>query len=144
MLKREMSPLLSLNDLNFGSKVPGHRLSGSIPKENGFEPRSNRIRSTDELPLSQRIQSLCRALRGQQKRSFILLLEPVFDDGIRPTDISREPSRYRSLPACTSEQSLSLRPDGSSQTLDIGRRKRESRLEDLRRFCTQPDSDSSN
>src|SRR5215813_11719262 len=132
--------MMSLNDLNFDPAVLCRSLSRSTSKEKAFEPRTNCICSTHQLPLSQRIQSLRRTLPRQQGCAFILLLGSVTDNGVCPTDLSREPTRHRSLPSCTRQQALPQRPLWSSQALDIGRCQRESRLENLCRFRSEPDS----
>ena len=124
----------SLNDLNFCPTVLCNCLSRSTSKESAFEPRTNRVCSTHQLLVSQRIQPVRRALRWQQECAHFLLLGPVADNVIRPTDLSREPSRYRSVSGRTTEQALSLRTQRTSEALLACRCQRTSGLENLRRF----------
>src|SRR5437667_3833026 len=133
----------SLNDLNFDPLVLCHSLSRSISKEEAIEPRTNRICSTHQLFFSQRVQPLCCTLPWQQEYARILLLGSVTHYVLCPTDPSREPSRHRSLSSGTTRQALPQRPRWSSKTIHVGRCQREPRLENLRRLCTEPDSDRS-
>src|SRR4030095_1433974 len=133
----------SLNDLNFDPSVLCHSLSRSISKEKAIEPRTNRICSTHQLLFAQRVQPLCCALPGQQERAFILLLGPITDNGLCPTNPSREPSRHRSLSTGAKQQALPQRPRPSRQSIHVGRCQREPRLENLCRFRTEPYSDRS-
>ena len=130
----------SLNDLNFDPPVLCHSLSRSISKEKAIEPRTNHICSTHQLLFSQRVQPLRRALWRQQECALILLLGPVTDNVVCPTDLSREPSRHRSLSSRTTRQAVSQRPRWSSEAIHVGRCQREPRLENLRRFRSKPDS----
>ena len=124
----------SLNDLNSNPPVLCHSLSRSNSKEKTLEPRTNCICPTHELLFSQRIQPLRRALRRQQEYAHILLLGPVTDNVLRPTDISREPSRHRSLSGCPTQQALSLRAQRASEAIFACRCERTSGLENLRRL----------
>src|SRR5204862_4356265 len=89
--------MTSLNDLNSFLSFRGLNLSRSTAKEITLEPRSNRVCSTHQLSFSQRIQPLRSALSGQQERALILLLGSVSDHGFRPTYLSRELARHRSV-----------------------------------------------
>src|SRR6266536_144526 len=129
----------SLNDLKLDSPVLCHSLSRSNSKEKTREPRTNRICPTHQLLFSQRIQPLRRALRRQQEYAHILLLGPVADNVIRTTDLSREPSRHRSLSGCPTQQALSLRAQRTSEALLACRCQRTTGLENLCRFRAHAD-----
>src|SRR6185295_14206628 len=77
----------------------------------------------------------------QQECALILLLGSVTDNVVRPTDLSREPSRHRSLSSGTTRKAVPQRPRRSSEAIHVGRCQREPRLENLCRFRAKPDSD---
>src|SRR6266576_867009 len=131
-----------VNDLNSILGFEGLILSRLIAKEITLEPRSNRVCTTHQLSFAQRFQSLCDPLWGQQEYAFVLLLGSVSHHGFRPTYLSRELTRYRSLSGGAAPQALSRRLQWASQTLHARRRQREPRLAHLPRLRAEFDSDS--
>src|SRR5438034_2366084 len=99
------------------------------------EPRTNRIRSNHAVSFSRRVRSMRSALRWEPIHKALLLLGSVSLHGLRPTDLSREPSRHRSLSGNTAPQALSLRAQRTSEAILACRCQRTSGLENLRRFC---------
>jgi hypothetical protein len=133
--------MIELNDLNTSPGFFWLTLGRSIAKEMPLEPRTNRICSTHQFSLAQRIQPLRGALRRQQECARVLLLGSVSHDGFRPTHLSRELARHRSMPRRPTKETLSLRLQWSSQTFYSGRCQRESRLAYLSRLRPKSDSD---
>src|SRR5216684_1256023 len=133
--------MTSLNDLNSILAFRGLTLSRSIAKEITLEPRSNRICSTHQLSFPQRIQPLRSALSGQQERALILLLGSVSDHGFRPTNLSRELARHRSVSRGATPQTLSCGFQWPGETFHSSQRQRESRLAHLPRLRPESDSD---
>ena len=79
-------------------------------------------------------------LQGQLPTPKILLPRSIPVDGLRATDLSREPSRYTNLFAGPSAQALSCRHPRQSLSLRyLGRRQREQRLAYLCRLCAGVD-----
>src|SRR5713226_1025169 len=115
---REIEPMIELNDLNTSPRFFWRTLARSIAKEMPLEPRTNRICSTHQFSLAQRIEPLRGALRRQQ-----------------------ELARHRSMPGRPTKETLSLRLQWSSQTFHSGRCQRESRLAYLSRLRPKSDSD---
>src|SRR5712691_3567443 len=138
---REISMMTSLNDLNSILGFKGLTLSRSTAKEITLEPRSNRVCATHQLSFSQRIQSLRGALWRQQECAGLLLLGSVSHHGFRPTHLSRELARHRSVPRGATPQTLSCRFQWPSETFHSGQRQRESRLAHLPRLRPKSDSD---
>src|SRR5258708_5069452 len=107
-----------------------------ISLEEGFrEPRTNHIRSNHAVSFSRRVRSVRQSLRWKPIYEALLLLGSVSRHGLRPTDLSRESSRHRSLSGRTAEQTLSLRTERTSAALLACQCQRTSGLENLRRFC---------
>ena len=98
------------------------------------EPRTNHIRSNHEVSFSRRVRSMRSALRWEPIHQALLLLGSVSGHGLRPTDLSREPSRHRSLSGNTAQQALSLWAQRTSEAILACRCQRTSRLENLCRF----------
>ena len=107
-------------------------------EESPCESRTNHFCPNHGVRLSRRISPLRTEIRWQSKCAATVVLEPVSGHGLRPTDLSPQSSRYRSLFAGATFQALSLRLQSSHPTLHPGRRQRAARLENLRRFCPYP------
>ena len=100
------------------------------------ESRPNRVLSIAGLSAGSRIPPVCDALWRRCAAAGLLLLGPVSFDGLRPTDLSGQPSRYRNLPAFSGRQAL---PHGLSRpcvAFHAGRRQRYARLAHLCRLRT--------
>jgi len=98
------------------------------------EPGPNRLLPVAELPAGSRVSSLRRAVWRRCATARILLLGPVSVDSLCTTDLSRWPSRHRSLSALSGRQAL---PHGVSRprsALYAGRCQRRAGLAHLRRL----------
>src|SRR5437867_3598248 len=104
-------------------------------EEGSREPRTNDIRSNHAVSFSRRVRSVRSAFRWEPIHKALLLLGSVSRHGLRPADLSREPSRHRSLSGNTAPQALSLRAQRTSEAILACRCQRTSGLENLRRFC---------
>lgn len=63
------------------------------------EPRPNHLLSIDQLPSRPRVSPLRGALQRRWTTAWFFLFGSVLGDGIRATDLSRQPARHRSLSA---------------------------------------------
>src|SRR6266566_246368 len=134
----EQQTRMIVRDLKLGASS-GLMLQHILLMELMHEPGTDRVRPNLAVRVIRRFPYLCPTLRGQQGISTTLLLGTVSGDGLCSVDASRELARHRSEFECASETSLSLRFSFLGQTLEVGRRQRESRLENLCRFCPQLD-----
>src|SRR5262245_32738580 len=97
--------MLVVIDLNSGpDKTMLLRLSR---KERTDEFWPNDLCTTNGLSSYLRVSPLRRTLPRQLQTQELLLLGSISVHGLRATDLSREPARYRSLSACESNQALS-------------------------------------
>src|SRR2546425_1317731 len=88
---------------------------------------------------SARIPQMCATLPGRLQSPELYLHGPVSLDGLRATNVSRKPARYRILFACRSQQAL---PHGHSRfggSQHARTCQRDSRLAHLCRLCSGPD-----
>lgn len=65
----------------------------------------------------------------------LYLSRPIFLHGLRSTNISREPSRYRSMPSLPTAQTLSHGHEKRRISFDTRRGQRTKRLAHICRFC---------
>src|ERR1700752_2506140 len=133
-----LSPLRVIIDLN--SVRPERQPSAALREEAASEFRQNDFLSIDGLSSFARVSSLCRSSQGNLQVEAVLLLGSVSVYGIRATDLSRKPARYRSLFAFGRIEALS---HGNSQprlAQHFGERKSGTRLAHLRGFRTSADS----
>src|ERR1035437_936223 len=103
----------------------------------------HRLLATDPASARKRISEVCCPPPWRLQLQGIFLLGPVTGDGLRATHLSREPARYRVLPALSTKQAVSHGVPRQSVALDFGRRERIARLAYLRRFragvnCDRP------
>src|SRR6185503_1029157 len=117
MIAREKLAKMSLYDLKLCpgfSELAARRIS----LEEGYrEPGTDHIRSTYAVSFPRRVPSLRCSLPRKPIREELLLLGSVSCYGFRPTHLSREPARHRSLSECTTSEAVSLRTQWASQTI---------------------------
>src|SRR5208283_5658996 len=80
-----------------------------------------------------------RALQRRLSHSHIALCRAVSSNGLCSTDLSGEPSGYRSVPVCSNVQALSYGNQRTNFSLYAGRCQRIPRLAHLRRFRSTVD-----
>ena len=80
------------------------------------------------------LSQMCPTLSRRTIREEIPLSRSVSGDGICSTHLSRRTPRYRSLPSCTTKQTLSYGNSNKGIQEYTGRCQRTTRLEDLRRL----------
>lgn len=83
---------------------------------------------------------MCKELQRQLQSEDVFVLGSVSVHGICTTDLSREPSGYRGMSALDREQALSYGHTRDGIEKYHCSCKRESRLSDIRGFCTEDDS----
>ncbi len=103
------------------------------------EHRQNAVRSTHGLPPLEDLPSHRRALRRRPLREVHDMRRPIPRDGLRSTDVPREPARHRSLSFGAVGQALPHGFAAGDQTLDAGRYQRGTRLAYPRRIRPAPD-----
>src|SRR3954454_8145619 len=81
-------------------------------------PRPSRRETADEcwqidlltinrVPSDSGVSPMCGPLSGRLQTQELLLLGPVSLYGLRPTNLSREPARHRSVPSFATSKALS-------------------------------------
>src|ERR1019366_3794411 len=94
----------------------------------------HRLLATGPASARKRISEVCCPPPWRLLLQGIFLLGPVTGDGLRATHLSREPARYRVLPARSTKQAVSHGVPRQSVALDFGRRERDP----PRRYCRRP------
>src|SRR5882672_10666399 len=95
--------------------------------------------TADGLSSFKGFSSLCQTLSGRLQTQDFFLLGSVSLHGLRAANLSREFARYRSLPACATDQALSSRHSRPSLAQHPGPCKLGPRLAHLRRLRTSAD-----
>ena len=88
--------------------------AGSVAEPRKGTPhkyRQTSVRATDGLRPRLPVSQMHRALSRRVQSAGVFLLEPVLVRGVCPTDLSREPTRHRSVSALGADQAL---PRGDS------------------------------
>ena len=121
--------------LNFGHNLP-------IPDRKGVASahRTNHLLSAYGFHSETRVQQMCSTLSRRTSGSNLFLFRSIALHGLCPTDVSREPPRYRNLFTDDAIQTLSCRDSGQRVSKHLGRRQREKRLAYLCRFRSRADS----
>src|SRR5512146_1327748 len=127
-------PKMQFIDLKLQTPI-GHT-SAVMREDMTYEYRENRFYSTAGLHSQLRISPMRRTLQRQLQSEDVLLQRSVPLYGLRPADLSRKPQRHRGLPACGEDQALSYGHSGQGLQKHAGSCQRDSRLENLRRFCS--------
>src|ERR1019366_3710902 len=125
MVKRQFDDVSDLNRATLppasGALLCGHALWQIRPGP------------TARLDSSPAVSTLCRPLRRRLQSPQLFLLGSASLFGLRPTDLSRELARHRSLPAFAPPPTLPLGTARRSGAQHAGRSERKSRLAHLRR-----------
>ena len=96
------------------------------------EYRQNAFRPADGFSALEHFCADCCPLRWRRPGANAVLCRAIPRDGVRATDLSREPARYRSLPVGPRVETLSHGFSRAGPTIDSGRRQRDARLAHLR------------
>ncbi len=132
-----LSPLRVIIDLSFVR--PESQPSAALQEEAAREFWQNDFLSTDGLSSFARVSSLRRSSQGNLQVEAVLLLGSVPVYGIRATDVSRKPARYRSLFAFGWIEALSHGHSQPRFAEHFGECKSSARLAHLRRSRTSAD-----
>ena len=100
------------------------------------EHRADCFLTTDRLPSQETIRQMRSTLSRQLSGKKFLLFRSIPLYGFRSDNISPKPSGYRNLSASNETKTLSLRHSRQCVTNHSGQSKRKSRLENIRRLCT--------
>ena len=125
--------------IDFGHKTFIDSLKGSANVR-----RANSFLTTDRLSSQKTIRQMRSTISGQPSNKNFLLLRSIPLYGLCPDNLSPESSRHRKLSSSNAVETLPLRNTRKCFTQHIGKCKRTSRLENLRRLRTGFDKQSSN
>ena len=106
------------------------------------EQRTNSFFANPRFYSKASIQSLRQSLLRQLSSQIFLMLRPISDNGLRSTDISRKPKRYRNLLKSFGRKTLSLRLPRENLSKQFSQCKRKKRLPNISRLCTSSNQKS--
>ena len=106
------------------------------------EHRQDAFRPADGFSALEHFCADCCPLRWRRPGPNALLCRAIPRDGVRATDLSREPARYRGLPIGARVETLSHRFSRAGPTINSGRRQRDARLAHLRGIRSPSDCPS--
>lgn len=115
-----------------------------LSKELADEYRANCFLTTDRLPSPKAIRQMCPTISRQPSHKKFLLFRSIPLHGFCPDNIPPVSAGHRNVSACHAAETLSLRYSRRCITNHSCQSKRESRLENIRRFRTDSDKQSSN
>ena len=133
-----MNEIVNVFDFKFDSSI-GHNLPITDRKGMTDAFRTNHFLSADEFFAQARIQQMRSAISRGIPSSRLFVFRSIPLPGLRSTDLSRESSRYRDMPAGYAAEALSRRDSKQSFSEHIGRCQREAGLAYLRRLCFRID-----
>jgi hypothetical protein len=96
------------------------------------EHRQNAFRPTHGFSALEHLYADCCALRWRRSGANAVLCRAIPSDGVRATDLPREPARYRGLPVGSSLEALPHGLSRAGPAIDAGRCQRDARLAHLR------------
>ena len=102
------------------------------------EFRKNRLCSTLQISADLRVSTMRPTVPRNLQSSNLFLLGSIPVPGVCSIDLSRKPSRYRSLSPRPSRKTLSHGNPQPHLPKHLSLYQRKSRLADLRRFCPGP------
>ena len=100
---------MSLTDLNDQGRFSHSAVCVHGQEELAYVHRRTRFHSTDRPVTYAYVSALYSTLRWQSVRKAIYLSGSVPVHGFRPVDLPGKPARYRSVPACSTQQALHRR-----------------------------------
>lgn len=104
------------------------------------EYRKNSFRSNNGIPPITRISQVCGEIQRKLQSKKLFMFGPVPLHGICSIDVSRKPSRYRSMSACCQNKTLPHGHSGKGFPQYLGRCKRGQGLANLCRLCSSTHS----
>jgi hypothetical protein len=125
--------------LTFGQSTLEALLKGLVNAR-----RTDSFLTTDRLPTQKAIRQMCPQTSRQPSNKNFLLFRSIPLYGFRADNISSEPAGHRNLSSGNAAETLSLWHSRKRLPNNVGKGKRKSQLENLRRLCSHPDKQSPN
>lgn len=104
--------------------------------------RKNSVFTNPRFHSKASIQNLRQSLQRKLSSQIFLMLRPISNNGICPTNVPRKPKRYRNLLKSFAPKTLSLWLSWQSLSEQFSKCKREKRFPNISRLCTGPDQKS--
>ena len=124
MMLQQKTTVIDLNGLLSFSDI----LLSLIRRSTVNEQRTDSFFANSRFYSKASIQNLRQSLLRQLSSQIFLMLRPISDNGLRSTNISRKPKRYRNLLKSFGWETLSLWLPWKSFSEQFSKRKREKKL----------------
>ena len=135
MILQQKTTVIDLNWLLSYSDILQSLLRSTIANEQ----QKNSVFTNPRFHSKAPIQNLRRPLQRKLSSQIFLMLRPISNDGLCPTNVLRKPKRYRNLLKGFASKTLSLRISWQSLTKQFSKCKREKKLPNISRLCTGTD-----